>query len=85
MSGKAIVRQHVERISGVTRTWLEWGWEETGMVKTLVVEVAFDTDPNSPDFRQNVIDAIEETATTVLAEEPTMVITHLRIVPKEAH
>lgn len=84
MADKAIVRRHVERIPGVTRTWLEWSREESGMVKTLVVEVGFDTDPNSPDFRQNVIDAIEDTAITALAEETTMVTSHLRIVPKGA-
>ena len=47
----AIVRQHVARIDGVARTWLEWDWEGDGLVKTLVVEVGFDTDPNSPGFR----------------------------------
>jgi hypothetical protein len=53
---KAIVRQHFERIDGVTRTWFEWSREEDAMVKTLVVEVAFDTDPNSPQHRPNVLD-----------------------------
>jgi hypothetical protein len=47
MSNKAIVRQHVERIPEVSRTWIEWS--EHGL-KTLVVEVTFDTDPNSIDF-----------------------------------
>jgi hypothetical protein len=79
---KAIVRQHVERIDGVTRTWFEWSREEDAMVKTLVVEVAFDTDPNSPQHRPNVLDAIEDTVIEVLRSETTMVVTHLKIVPR---
>jgi hypothetical protein len=79
---KAIVRQHIEKIDGVSRTWFEWSLEEDDLVKTLVVEVDFDTDPNAPGFRQNVLGAIEDTATTVVAEETTMVVSHLRIVPK---
>jgi hypothetical protein len=77
----AIVRQHVERISGVERTWFEWSLEDEELVKILVVEVNFDTDPNSHEFRKNVIDAIEDTFTTVLAQETTMVVSHLRIIP----
>ncbi len=56
---KAIVRQDVERISEVSRTWIEWG--EQGL-KTLVVEVTFDTDPNSIDFNQAALDQIEKAA-----------------------
>ena len=81
-SEKAIVRYHVERIDGVSRTWFEWTIEEEAMAKTLVVEVDFDTDPNSSDFRQQVLDAISDTAASVLTEETTMTVTHLRIVPK---
>jgi hypothetical protein len=79
---KAIVRQHVERIDGVTRTWFEWSREEEALVKTLVVEVAFDTDPNSPQHRPNVLDAIEDTVIEVLRNETTMAVTHLKIVPR---
>jgi hypothetical protein len=80
---KAIVRKHLERIDGVTRTWIEWDFEHAGnRTKTLVVEVAFDTDPNSIHFSEARLDAIEETAKTVLAEETTMVISKLRIVPR---
>ena len=78
---KATVRQHVERIDGVTRTWFEWSREDETMVKTLVVEVAFDTDPNSPQHRPNVLDAIEDTVIEVLRNETTMAVTHLKIVP----
>jgi hypothetical protein len=44
------------------------------MVKTLVVEVEFDTDPNEYEFRRAVMDAIEETARGVLGEETTMTV-----------
>lgn len=54
------------------------------MIKTLVVEVDFDTDPNSSQYRQAVLDAIQETAVTVLQEETTMVVSRLKIVPKGA-
>jgi hypothetical protein len=73
---KAVVRQDVERIPEVSRTWIEWG--EQG-VKTLVVEVTFDTDPNSVDFNQAALDQIERAA---IGATTTMVISHLRIVPK---
>jgi predicted PhzF superfamily epimerase YddE/YHI9 len=73
---KAIVRQDVERISEVSRTWIEWG--EQGL-KTLVVEVTFDTDPNSIDFNPAALDQIEKAASGATT---TMVISHLKIVPK---
>jgi hypothetical protein len=33
----AIVRQHIEKIDGVTRTWFEWTVEAGALLKTLVV------------------------------------------------
>jgi hypothetical protein len=36
--------------------------------KVLVVDVSFDTDPNSLHFRQDVIDAIIDTAKTTLEQ-----------------
>ena len=80
---KAVVRQHLEKIAGVSRTWLEWSEEDSSLVKTLVVEVDFSTDPNESGYRQNVMDAIHETAGGVLRNETTMVISHLKIVPKD--
>ena len=44
---KAIVRKQVERIDGVTKAWFEWIYDEGELLKVLVVEVSFDTDPNS--------------------------------------
>jgi hypothetical protein len=82
MSKKAIVRQHIEKIDGVSRTWFEWTFDGEGsQIKTLVVEVTFDTDPNSSEFRQNLINAIEETSKGVLTEETTMTVSFLKIVP----
>jgi phage terminase large subunit len=39
------------------------------------------TDPNAFEFRRGVLDAIEETARSVLGEETTMIVSHLKIVP----
>jgi hypothetical protein len=78
----AIVRQHISKIDGVTRTWFEWSREKSGWAKTLVVEVDFDTDPNSREFRQPVLDAIVDTTKGVLDEETTMVVSYLKIVPR---
>ena len=78
---KAIVRKQVERIDGVTKAWFEWIYDEGELLKVLVVEVSFDTDPNSLHFRQSVIDAIIDTAETAFEEETTMVVCHLPIVP----
>lgn len=81
-NGQAIVRQHIERIDGVSRTWFEWTFENSIQVKTLVVEVEFDTDPNSSDFRPGVVDAIQSTAADVLNHETTMIVSYLKLVPK---
>jgi hypothetical protein len=79
---KAIVRQHLEKIDGVFRTWFAWTSEGMKLVKTLVVEADIDTDPNSADFKRGVLDAIESTAKDVLKNESTMVVSHWRVVPK---
>jgi hypothetical protein len=83
VSFKASVRQHVERIDGVSRTWFEWSLEEAALVKTLVVEVEFDTDPNNSQCEQNVLEAIKSTAIGVLENDTTMIVSHLKIVPKD--
>jgi hypothetical protein len=79
----AIIRQHIEKIDGVSRTWFEWTLEGGDLVKSLVVEVNFDTDPNSPNYRHNVLAAIRETAAEVLTNETTMIVSYLKIVPKK--
>ena len=80
MISKATVRQHVEKINGVSRTWFELNLEESALVRNLVVEVEFDTDPNNSHFSQNVLDAIVSTARGVLENET--IVSHLKIVPK---
>jgi S-ribosylhomocysteine lyase LuxS involved in autoinducer biosynthesis len=78
----SVVRHHIERIPGVSRTWIEWTSEGDDYNKVLVVEVEFDTDPNSTAFSESTIEAIDHTIADVLKNEPTMVINGLRIVPK---
>jgi hypothetical protein len=80
---QAIVRHHIEKIAGVSRTWFEWTWEYPMWVKTLVVEVEFDTDPNEYEFMQNVLNAIEETTRGVLRDETTMIVSRLKVVPRQ--
>jgi hypothetical protein len=86
VDGKAIVRERVEKIDGVSRTWFEWISRDSTstMVKTLVVEVEFDTDPNNTRFRQSVIDEIHKTVDAALKNETTMTVSRLKIVPKES-
>jgi hypothetical protein len=79
---KSILRQRVERIEGVSRTWFEWILEESMLAKILVVEVEFDTDPSDPEFRRSVLDSIETTTMEITQDETTAVVGHLRIVPR---
>jgi hypothetical protein len=78
---KALMRQHLERIEGVTRTWIEWDSSQGSMTKTLVVEVDFDTDPNAGGHHREIIDAVWDTARAV-SKDTTMVFSSLRIVPR---
>jgi hypothetical protein len=73
----ATVREHIEKIAGVSRTWFEWSLENSTWSKTLVVEVEFDTDPNTSGL-QNVLNAIGNLALTV---QTTMTLSHLKVVP----
>jgi hypothetical protein len=74
-------RLAVESIPEVTGTWYEWalGGE---ILKMLVVEVSFDTDPNSPECRRNVLEAMRGTVIGFLEKETTMIVSHLKIIPK---
>ena len=81
-SDKTPIRWHVEKIAGVTRTWFEWFPDKEGaLLKTLVVEVGFDTDPNSPSCRREVLEAIWQTARDAQADS-TMTVSSLKIVPR---
>ena len=50
----------------------------------MVVEVDFDTDPNSTEFRLPALNEIEQIAKDTLTHKTTMVISRLRVVPKKA-
>ncbi len=78
----AIVRESLSKLPNVSGTWFEWSWEDAMWVKTLVIEVEFDTDPNSPKFSQFTLDAIEKTVIGVLNGDSTMTVSYLQIVPK---
>jgi hypothetical protein len=80
--GKSILRQRVEKIDGVSRTWFEWILEDSMLAKILVVEVDSDTDPSNPRFRQDVLDSIENTLMDISKNETASIVGHLRIVPK---
>ena len=79
---KAMVRELVERIEGVTRTWFELEIEGSTCKKTLVAEVSFDLDANSAHFLRTTCDAIEDTVATVLREENSDRVSKLKIVSK---
>lgn len=77
---KSKIREEVEKITGVTRTWLEWQLADGQSTKTLVVEVGFDTDPSSGSHDGNTILKIFE---VFAAGKTTPVVSGLRIVPKD--
>ena len=77
---KAMVRELVERIEGVTRTWFELEIEGNSHKKTLVAEVNFDLDAKSPHFQRTACDEIEDTVATVLREENSDLVSKLKIV-----
>jgi hypothetical protein len=78
----AIVREALSKLPNVSRTWFEWNWEDAMWVKTLVIEVEFDTDPNSPGFSQFTLDAIEKAVIGVLNDDTTMTVSYLHVVPE---
>jgi hypothetical protein len=79
---KSVVRQELEKIDGVHRTKIEWTLNRAERVKTLVIEVDFDTDPSSPGFREDVLDKILSVATSVLESSSTLLINRLHVIPK---
>ena len=82
-SGFAVIRQKLTKLPSVSRSWFEWEWsrEDNALVETLIVEVSFDTDPNSPNHDLSALQQINRVAQDV-SQTTTMVVTHLRIVPK---
>jgi hypothetical protein len=81
MATIAVVRQAVEKVAGVSKTWFEWTMEKGDFLKTLVVEVSFDTDPNSEGYNQSAIEEIGRVTKDALANQTTMVVSYLRIIP----
>jgi hypothetical protein len=87
MEEKTSIRHRVESIAGVSRTWFEWAGADRSAAKVLVVEVSFDTDPNSSSFSGNTIEAIGKTYQEVnqeglqIEDARPVIISGLRIVP----
>jgi hypothetical protein len=80
---QAIVRQEVEKLSGVSRTWYEYTWEKSRWAAILVVEVDFDTDPNTyNNFRPPVLEEIAHTVADTLETKTTARLSYIRVVPK---
>jgi hypothetical protein len=83
-SETAIVRTHIERIDGVSKSWFEHNFQPNIFAAILVVEVDFPTDPNSTGFRRSVLEEIENTVRDVLDNKTTAVLSGVRVVPKSA-
>lgn len=81
--GAAIIRKELALLQLVSRTWLEWEMDGEGFSRVLVVEVDCDTDPNSTACDRYGIEAIGDAVRRILAEQTAMVISKLRIVPKQ--
>ena len=79
----AVIRQKLSKAPGVSRTWFEWEWsrEDNALAKTLIVEVSFDTDPNSPNHDPSALQEMNRVAREA-SQNTALVITNLRIVPK---
>jgi hypothetical protein len=75
----SMARQKIEELDGISRTWFEWSWEDGRWVRTLVVEVTQDTDPNVAHV-PSMLDAIWD-AFRGVQEKTTMTVTHLKVVP----
>ncbi len=84
MESTSIVRQSVEKIPGVSRSWFEWDadFKTSSFTKTLVVEIDLDTDPSSYDGIRNALEKIICVVTDALTNQTTMIVHNLRVVPK---
>ena len=80
--GRAMIRELIEDIDGVSQTWFELEIEGISRKKTLVVEVNFDLDPNSTHLLRAACDEIEDTFAAVLREENGERVSKLKIVNK---
>ena len=82
MTNDAIVRRALAKLPEVSKTWIEWDLDGDQQIKNLVVEVSFDTDPNSAGFQPSALDEIRRVVVDALTNQTTMIATHLRVVPK---
>jgi len=85
-TGTAVLQQ-LSRLDGVSRAWFEWSLENdenSEWIATLVVEAAFATDPNSPDFREHIMAAIADVASDALNLDTSIAVARLKVVPRLA-
>ena len=78
----AVVREELSKLPQVSRTWFEWDIEHDRQTRTLVVEVLFETDPNSPQFNQSAFEEIMHVVQHALTSQATMAANRLKVVPK---
>jgi hypothetical protein len=78
----AVVREELSKLPQVSRTWFEWDIEHDRQTRTLVVEVPFETDPNSPQFNQSAFEEIMRVVQHALTSQATMAVNRLKVVPK---
>jgi hypothetical protein len=78
----AVVREELSKLPQVSRTWFEWDIEHDRQIRTLVVEVLFETDPNSPQFNQSAFEEIMHVVQHALTSQATMAVNRLKVVPK---
>jgi hypothetical protein len=78
----AVVREELSKLPQVSRTWFEWDIEHDRQTRTLVVEVLFETDPNSPQFNQSAFEEIMRVVQHALTSQATMAVNRLKVVPK---
>jgi hypothetical protein len=76
------VRRAVEAVEGVTRSWFEWKVTKETISNVLVVEVDWDTDPDSEQHLPFMLDAIGDAAKEFLGEGSTKQVNSLIVVPK---
>lgn len=79
---KALIRELIERIEGVDKTWFELEIEGSSRKKTLVVEVGFEPDIDGTHDLRTACDEIERTYRTVVGEENADAVSKLKIVNK---
>ena len=62
-SNRSPLRRRLEESISVHRTWYEWTLENGRPEAMLVIELAYDSDPDSPNFDREGLDEIVATLT----------------------